>query len=124
MGQPVVRRESNRPGANQALIGLFYGWYTDILQLSDPDAQGSILQSTWNWPELSEVIVVVVNNHHSQQISYNLYIDSAVPDEDMISDNFPNPFSGETQIIFSLNHRLHVIEEVYYTIGRQILTMT
>ena len=124
LGQPGVRLESNRPGANLALIGFFYGGYTDILQLSDPDAQGGILQSTWNWPELSEVIVVVVNNHHSQQISYNLYIDSAVPDEDMISDNFPNPFSGETQINFSVNHRKHVKVEVYDTIGRKIQTLT
>src|SRR5690625_2368008 len=124
LGQPGVRLESNRPGANLALIGFFYGGYTDILQLSDPDAQGGVLQSTWNWPELSEVIVVVVNNHHSQQISYNLYIDSAVPDEDMISDNFPNPFSGETQINFSVNHRKHVKVEVYDTIGRKIQTLT
>src|SRR5690625_7799534 len=70
------------------------------------------------------MIVFVVNNNHSQQISNILYIDSAVPDEDMISDNFPNPFSGETQINFSVNHRKHVKVEVYDTIGRKIQTLT
>src|SRR5690625_7559736 len=108
MGQPVVRRESNRPGANLALIGFFYGGYTDILQLSDPDAQGGILQRTWNWPELSEVIVVVVNNHHSKQICYNIYIDLAVLDEYMISNNFSSPICVKSQIICSVHYRYYV----------------
>lgn len=124
IGQPAVRLESDDAGANMALIGYFHGGDTEVLQLSDPEVSGGVLHTTWNWQLLSEVVVVVVNNNRSQRISYDLHVESIIPEEEMVSYNYPNPFYQNTRILFSVNRSKHVKIEVFDAIGRRVQTLT
>ncbi|MEX2410671.1 MAG: T9SS type A sorting domain-containing protein, partial [Candidatus Paceibacterota bacterium] len=54
---------------------------------------------------------------------YTLEITSIEPEEDIISQNFPNPFNPTTRIEFALNNTKNVMIDVYDIVGRKVATL-
>jgi len=123
LGQPAVRLESSAPGTGIGVIALFNDGTASKMVALNRDALAQNLQTPWNWRDISELYISVVNTNRSRTSNYTLYLESALPEEDVLARNYPNPFFPTTRIEFSLNHQKDVKLEVYDSIGRKIRTL-
>jgi len=123
LGQPAVSVTGNTEGLGVGVIGYFRDGSTDVRLSVSQDESSQTIQTTWNWADLSDMKVVVVNTNREQAVTYDLSVSSIVPDGDAITQNYPNPFNPTTQIGFSVDNRKDVKLEVYDTAGRKIQTL-
>lgn len=83
-----------------------------------------LFQSPWRWDEIDQVQVVVANGSENQSIRYNLEITATqLPPVVSLGHNYPNPFSKETAIPFSLDEQMRVQIKVYDITGRLVRTL-
>lgn len=123
LGQPAISVSGNAEGIGIGVIGYFRDGSTDVrLSVSEGESTQKI-QTTWDWADLSDMKVVVVNTNREQAVTYDLTVSSIVPDGDAITQNYPNPFNPTTQIGFSVDNRKDVKLEVYDTAGRKVQTL-
>jgi hypothetical protein len=123
LGQPAVTVTGNVKGFGLGIIGYFRDGTTDVRLRVSPDELSQRLQTTWDWADLIDMKVVVVNTNRDLAGSYELNVSSTIPDGDAITQNYPNPFNPTTQIGFSVDNRKDVKLEVYDTAGRKIQTL-
>lgn len=123
LGQPAVSVSGNTDGLGVGLIGYFRDGTTDIRLSVSSDLSDQSIQTTWDWAELTDMKVVVVNTNREEAVTYDLSVSSIVPGGDAITQNYPNPFNPTTQIGFSVDNRKDVKLEVYDTAGRKIQTL-
>lgn len=122
LGQPLfILDTGGATGFGMGVVGYFEDGRVEHLTVFDPTSSRQILQTTWSWDELVDVNVAVINTNQSSISSgYILEISSIVPDEDIISQNFPNPFNPSTRIEFALSDTKDVLIDVYDTLGRKV----
>ena len=123
LGQPAVSVSGNTEGLGVGIIGYFRDGSTDVRLSVSPGESSQSIQTTWDWADLLDMKVVVVNTNQEQAVTYDLSVSSIVPDGDAITQNYPNPFNPNTQIGFSVDNRKDVKLEVYDTAGRKIQTL-
>ncbi len=125
LGQPLFILDSEETtGFGLGVVGYFEDGSVEYLTAFDPNSTRQILQTTWSWKELVDVNIAVINTNQSGSPStYFLEINSIEPDEDIISQNFPNPFNPTTRIEFALSDTKDVSIDVYDTIGRKVATL-
>jgi hypothetical protein len=123
LGQPAVSVSGNTDGLGVGIIGYFRDGTTDVRLSVSPDQAIQSIQTTWDWADLTDLKVVVVNTNREQAVTYDLSVSSIVPDGDAITQNYPNPFNPTTQIGFSVDNRKDVKLEVYDTAGRKVQTL-
>lgn len=123
LGQPAIRVETDIPGVVVGVLGYFRDGSTDYQLSSNPTATTQLVQTTWSWADLTDMSIAVVNANRDNQATYNLVVTSSLPDEDAISQNYPNPFSSFTNIQFSLNERKNVTIDIHDAMGRRIQTV-
>ncbi|TVQ65496.1 MAG: T9SS C-terminal target domain-containing protein [Balneolaceae bacterium] len=123
LGQLGLRLSSGRPGMAAGLVGYFRDGriQTEIL-FSDGSAE-QVLQTTWPWQELFGVRIAVVNTDRNLSGEYEIVLEAVVPENDLIAQNYPNPFRDRTRIEFALNETKPVRLEVYDSIGRRVQTL-
>jgi len=122
-GQPKISVDAEIEGFGISAVAYFLDGTTDEALFLNPNSSLQELQTTWNWNELNSLSIAVVNSNSEDSSTYDLWITTAPPDDDFITQNYPNPFSRETTIEFSLNDRKHVKVEIYDSIGRKITTL-
>lgn len=122
-GQPSISLESTVNGIGIGVVGFFKNGEIDVQFKVDPNSSSQSLQTIWEWDDLIDMRIAVVNTNRENSGSYNLTISSTVPDEDIIAQNYPNPFNPSTNIKFALTERKDVVVEVYDRIGRKISTL-
>lgn len=122
-GQPSISLESTVNGIVFGVIGFFKNGQVDVQFKVDPNSSSQTLQTIWEWDDLIDMRIAVVNTNSKESGSYNLTVSSRVPDKDIIAQNYPNPFNPTTNIKFALTERKDVLVEVYDRIGRKISTL-
>ena len=123
IGQPGIRIEATVPGIGIGLIGVFNdGTARKLSAVNENSATGQI-QTPWNWSDLAELRIAVVNTNRSRTADYTLTLESILPEEDILAQNYPNPFNPTTRIEFSLNSRKDVRIDVYDAVGRRVSTL-
>lgn len=123
LGQPNIRLQSSVPGVGIGVIGLFHNGSARELYSVNEAVTNQQIQSPWSWNELTDLYIAVVNTNRDQAADYTLILDSIVPDEDILAQNYPNPFKVASRIEFSLNNRKSVRIDVHDSIGRKISTL-
>ena len=122
-GQPAFQLESSVRGVGLGVIGYFRDGSTDVQFTVDPGSSIQRVQTTWEWRELSDIRVALVNTNQDSSAIATLEVTSVLPDEDFLAQNYPNPFNPSTNIEFSLNETKNVRLEVYDRIGRRVATL-
>jgi len=126
MGHPQLRLRSPTPGLGVGIIGVFHDG-TSSKQISHSNSierpTDITLQTDWNWSDLSEIYLSVVNSNRTRSADYTLELRSVLPQEDLLTQNFPNPFRLATQIQFSLSEEQHIRLEVFDALGRRVSTL-
>lgn len=123
IGQPNIRLESSAPGVGIGVIGLFTdGSAREELFLNQSSAVQQI-QTQWNWNDLQDLYIAVVNTNRNRSADYTLTLESVLPDEVILARNYPNPFNPTTRIEFSINSAENVRLDVFDSIGRRVETL-
>lgn len=123
LGQPAVSVTGDVEGLGVGIIGYFRDGSTDVKLSVSAGESSQRIQTTWDWADLTDMKVVVVNTNRELASTYDLSVSSIVPDGDEITQNYPNPFNPTTQIGFSVDDRKDVKLEVYDTAGRKVQTL-
>lgn len=123
IGQPGVRIEATVPGVGIGLIGIFNDGTARKLSSVNENSATQRIQTSWNWSELAELKIAVVNTNRSETADYTLTLESVLPKEDILAQNYPNPFNPTTRIEFSVNSRKDVRIDVYDAVGRRVSTL-
>lgn len=123
LGQPSITLESDINGVGVGVTGYFSDGTTRTEFTLNPDASVQLLQTTWSWAELSRISVVVVNTGRESGSGYHLKVETVLPEENTVSQNYPNPFSHSTRIDYSVKEAAEVKLEVYDSIGRKVATL-
>jgi len=123
LGQPAISVSGNTEGLGVGVIGYFRNGSSDVRLSVSKGESSQRIQTTWDWADLTDMKVVVLNTNREQAVTYDLSVSSIVPDGDAITQNYPNPFNPSTQIGFSVDNRKNVQLEVYDTAGRKIQTL-
>lgn len=125
LGQPLfILDTGGTTGFGLGVVGYFEDGSVEHITVFDPNSSRQILQTTWSWADLVDVNVAVINTNQSGAASgYTLEISSIEPDEDVISQNFPNPFNPSTRIEFALSDTKDVLIDVYDSLGRKVATL-
>ena len=86
--------------------------------------QSTLRYSTpWQWDEIQKIGLVAANSSLQQFTKYGFAISSADPQVVSVKQNYPNPFSEQTTIRYSLPAQKHVQLEVYDILGRKVATL-
>ncbi len=123
LGQPLITLQSNSNGVGLGVIGYFRNGSTDVQFSVNPNSNTQSIQTTWSWSDLVDLNIAVVNTNRDADAVYDLSVSSRIPDEDAISQNYPNPFHPATNIEFSLTNTKNVRIDVYDRIGRKVSTL-
>ncbi|WP_069131133.1 T9SS type A sorting domain-containing protein [Rhodohalobacter halophilus] len=123
LGQPLFTLESDREGIGLGVIGYFSDGSTDIQLALNSSSEIQSLQTSWDWSELTDLAIAVVNTNRSGNANYLLVVSSALPEEDLIAQNYPNPFNPSTKIEYAITETQPVKIEVFDAIGRKIQTL-
>jgi len=125
LGQPLFILDSGESnGLGLGVVGYFRDGSVEKITTFDPNSSRQILQTTWSWADLVDVNIAVINTNQAGVASqYTIEISSIVPDEDIISQNFPNPFNPSTRIEFALSDTKDVLIDVYDPLGRKVATL-
>lgn len=123
IGHPNIRLESSAPGVGIGVIGLFTdGTARKELFLNEASAVQQV-QTKWDWNELQDLYIAVVNTNRNRSADYRLTLESVLPDEVILARNYPNPFNPTTRIEFSINSTENVRLDVFDSIGRRVETL-
>jgi hypothetical protein len=122
-GQPEFMLNSSVNGVGLGVVGYFRDGSTREDFTIDPSSSTQTIQTTWNWSDLQDIKIAVVNTNRSTSANYNLTVSSKIPDRDLISQNYPNPFNPTTRIEFSVNSQKNVRIDIFDSIGRRIQTL-
>lgn len=125
LGQPLfILDTEGTTGLGLGVVGYFRDGSVEYKTVLDPNSTLQILQTTWSWADLVDVNVAVINTNQTGTASrYTLEINSIEPDEDIISQNFPNPFKSTTRIEFAISDNKDVLIDVYDILGRKVATL-
>lgn len=123
IGQPGIRIEATVPGVGIGLIGIFKDGTARKLSAVNENSATGLIQTPWNWGNLSELKIAVVNTNRTRTADYTLTLESILPEEDILTQNYPNPFNPTTRIEFSLNSRKDVRIDIYDAVGRRVSTL-
>lgn len=123
IGRPAISLESTAPGVGVGMIGLFADGSARSNMFLNESSVIQQLQTQWDWNELVDLYIAVVNTNRSRSADYTLTLESALPDEDILARNYPNPFNPATRIEFSLNSPKEVRLDIFDSIGRRVSTL-
>ncbi len=123
LGQPQFTLTANAPGVGIGVVGYFRDGSARTQFTLNPASLEQTIQTTWNWADLIDISIAVVNTNLDDNTNYQINIGSVIPNEDLIAQNFPNPFNASTNIEFSINQAKHVRVEVFDSIGRKVVTL-
>lgn len=123
LGQPEFSVSANIDGVGIGVIGYFRDGSVETQFALDPNSATQTIQTTWDWADLIDISISVVNSSQNQNANYQLRVGSVLPEDDMLAQNYPNPFNPTTRIEFSLNEPKQVRVDVFDSIGRRISTL-
>lgn len=123
IGRPAIRLESTVPGVGVGVIGLFADGSAQSNMILDASSTTQELQTEWKWNELIDLHIAVVNTNRSRTADYTLTLESALPEENILARNYPNPFNPTTRIEFSLKSPEEVRLDIFDSIGRRVSTL-
>jgi len=123
LGQPQFTLESDIPGVGIGVIGYFRDGTADVQLTLQPESNIQSLQTTWNWEDLIDISIAIVNTNRTGMTNYTLDITSALPETDLIAQNYPNPFNPTTKIEYAITETKNVKIEVFDSIGRKVATL-
>lgn len=122
-GQPVITLESSENGVGLGVISYFSDGSTQQRFVLDPNSSKQTMETTWPWSDLTDISIAVVNSNRNTDATYSVKITPSIPEEDVLTQNYPNPFYPDTRIDFTLNERKHVTIDVHDGIGRKVQTL-
>ncbi|MEX0769310.1 MAG: MXAN_6640 family putative metalloprotease [Balneolaceae bacterium] len=123
-GQVKVLLKHERPDVGLGLVVTFTDGRTDMKWITGSSISPEIeLQTSWNWREIREMRIAIVNYSETETIGYQLTLDKAIPQQITLSDNYPNPFHPVTRFEIGIDRPTHVRLEVYDTLGRKVRTL-
>lgn len=123
IGRPGIRLESTSPGVGIGVIGLFTDGSSRSQIFLNELVSTQQIQTEWDWNELNDFYIAVVNTNRSQSADYKLIIESVIPEKDILARNYPNPFNPSTRIEFALNSPKNVRLDIFDSIGRRVETL-
>lgn len=122
-GQPEFTLYSSVDGVGLGVIGYFRDGSTREEFSINPSSSTQTIQTTWNWSDLQDIKIAVVNTNRNTSANYDLTVSSKIPERDLITQNYPNPFNPTTRIEFSVSSQKNVRIDVFDSIGRRIRTL-
>ena len=123
LGQLGLKLQSDLSGMAVALTGSFRDGRNKTEFLFSDGVGVQQLQTTWPWQEIFGVRIAVVNTNPTLGGEYEVILEAVVPENDLIAQNYPNPFRERTRIEFAINAMKPVRLEVYDSIGRRVRTL-
>ncbi|MEX0994296.1 MAG: T9SS type A sorting domain-containing protein [Balneolaceae bacterium] len=121
-GQIQVKAEHDRPSVGLGLITYFKTGHTDIKWVTGREEVTEI-QTSWNWHEIREMGIAIVNYSETESTRYHLTVDKAIPQQITLSENYPNPFNPTTRFEVGVDRPTRVRLEIYDTLGRKVRTL-
>jgi len=122
-GQVSIAFEFDRSDIGVGAVAYFKNGSTDLITRSASNGGRHVLNTTWDWEDIDQIALSVVNSGRSTGLTYNIFIDSKIPDEFDLVQNFPNPFNPVTTIQFALPQSAPVKIDIYNAIGQHIQTL-
>lgn len=115
--------KNNNSQAVIAALGYFNDGTVEPVIIDNNKQESSKYETSWRWDEINKLGIVAANGSDQQEIPYGLALESVNPQTVRIEQNYPNPFSDETTIRFSLTNRQNVQLEIFDVLGRKIVTL-
>lgn len=118
-----IMADYTNPNTQLGVLGFYNDGSVDQLIQNGTSAGKFKLTTTWDWRDLVEVGIVVVNASNSNSTEYGLTVKSYAPEEVQLTQNYPNPFNPATTIEFALPQQTSVQLNVYDVTGRKIAAL-
>lgn len=81
----------------------------------------TVAQLDWRWGDLERLEIAVVNTREKGDDSqYQFTVESVLPEEFVLYQNWPNPFQRSTRIRFSLDRDERIRLELFDLLGRRV----
>ncbi|REL38871.1 T9SS C-terminal target domain-containing protein [Rhodohalobacter sp. SW132] len=126
LGSPQILLNSPTPGVGVGVIGIFHDGSSEkrIATQSNQSTPTNLeLVTGWNWSDLSDLYISVVNTNRTRTADYTVEVRSALPQQSLLANNYPNPFRTATTIEFSLLSEQKVRLDVFDSLGRRVSTL-
>ena len=91
-GQVSIAFEFDRSEIGVGAVAYFKNGSTELVTRNASGGGRHVLNTTWDWEDIDQIALSVVNTGRSTGLTYNLFIDSTIPDKFELAQNFPNPF--------------------------------
>ncbi|TYP93913.1 Por secretion system C-terminal sorting domain-containing protein [Fodinibius salinus] len=106
------------------VLGYFKNGTTEFKTFSSHNSISDQFITGWKWDKLNKIGIVAANGKESPPNPvYTLKVRSVQPTENKLEQNFPNPFSNQTTIRYSLTQQREVTLEIFDVLGRKISTI-
>ena len=115
--------DHDNPQIQIGLIGYFRDGSVRTLSRSGNSSGELTVTTSWEWVDIQNVGLVVANPTTSQSNGYRLAITSDIPENVILTRNYPNPFNPGTTIEFGLPRESRVELRVYDAVGRLVSTL-
>lgn len=121
-GEPVIRVQAPSDSLGLGIIGYFHDGSTQK-ELIVPGTGPYELKPGWDWGELREVTLLLVNTAEQGETDFSLFVDNNIPPEIALRQNYPNPFQNRTDIEFDLDRPADVTLELFDLLGKRVQTL-
>lgn len=111
------------PKAGFGIIAYFNDGSVEPLILFNEQQETISYETDWQWDEIQRLGIVAANGSPQQQTEYGATIRSIDPSVVRVQQNYPNPFSEQTTIRYSIPEQKHVRLEVFDVLGRKVATL-
>ncbi len=111
------------PSAGIGALAYFEDGSVEPIIIYDGQQNAVSQETDWQWDDIEKIGLVATNGSYQEQTQYAFAIQSIDPQVAEVEQNYPNPFSEQTTIRYSITEQQDVQLEVFDALGRKITTL-